>query len=131
MKSSVPSPIRGATATIWVTDVDRAVAFYRDALGLSLARHVPGEWAEFRLSDGFRIGLHKGDPKSTAMKPGDRGATEVGLEIRGLMEDAVAALQARGVAFQGGIVESPPVRLAFLRDPDGTALYLFCHAPPA
>jgi catechol 2,3-dioxygenase-like lactoylglutathione lyase family enzyme len=125
---------RGATATIWVSDHARAVAFYRDALGLPLERHVPGEWALFRLPDGFALALHPahagdpGDPESATMRPGDRGATEVGLEVDGRMEDAVAALRARGVAFHGGIVESPPVRLAFLRDPDGNALYLYERA---
>ena len=130
MKAPPSTPIRGATATIWVGDHARAVRFYRDVLGLPLARLVEGEWAEFRLADGFRLGIHPGDPGSSEMRPGDRGATEVGLEIEGSMEDAVAALQARGVPFQGPIVDSPPVRLAFLRDPDGNALYLFSvHRP--
>jgi len=128
---TAPSPaslFRGATATIWVSDHGRAVRFYRDVLGLPLARLVEGEWAEFRLADGFRLGIHPGHPSSTEMRPGDRGATEVGLEVEGPLEDAVGALKSRGVAFKGGIVDSPPVRLAFLSDPDGNALYLFSVA---
>jgi hypothetical protein len=86
---------------------------------------VPGEWAQFALPDGFVLALHPADPSSKDMKPGDRGATEVGLEVDRSMAEVVAALQARGVAFRGPIVDSPPVRLAFLSDPDGNALYLY------
>jgi catechol 2,3-dioxygenase-like lactoylglutathione lyase family enzyme len=128
MQAPASPLIRGATATIWVRDHARAVRFYRDALGLPLAHMVDGEWAEFRLADGFRLGIHPGDPDSSVMQPGDRGATEVGLEVQGSMEDAVATLKARGVEFKGGIVDSPPLRLAFLCDPDGNALYLFSAA---
>ena len=34
----------------------------------------------------------------------------------------------RGVEPRGGIVEIPPLRLAFLADPDGNPLYLYQRA---
>src|SRR6478735_3604912 len=41
----------------WVTDMDRAVAFYRDVVGLPLIRRSGDEWAEFDAG-AVRLALH-------------------------------------------------------------------------
>ncbi|MFY0406555.1 VOC family protein, partial [Solicola sp. PLA-1-18] len=45
-------------ATVWVPvqDIDRAVAFYRDTLGLTV-KSQDGDWAEV-TADGLTIGLN-------------------------------------------------------------------------
>jgi catechol 2,3-dioxygenase-like lactoylglutathione lyase family enzyme len=74
----------------WVSDMDRAVAFYRDVLDLPLLRQSGDEWAEFD-GGGVRLALH-GAVRGHAPPPG--GATAVFL-----VEDldvAQAALSAVG-----------------------------------
>src|SRR5436853_6937830 len=53
------SPIVGGLGLVfyWVADLDRAVAFYRDLLGLPLARRDGNNWAEFDAG-GRRFALH-------------------------------------------------------------------------
>jgi catechol 2,3-dioxygenase-like lactoylglutathione lyase family enzyme len=102
----------------WVTDMDRAVAFYRDVLDLPLIRQSGDEWAEFE-GGGARIALH-GAVHGHAPPPG--GATAV-LLVDDL--DAVrAVLSARGVTFghEGG-VEGFARFLAFA-DPDGNTVQI-------
>lgn len=44
---------------VWcqVTDMSRAVAFYRDVLGFALEAETPF-WSSFRISDSMILGLH-------------------------------------------------------------------------
>lgn len=46
-------------------DLDKAVAFYLE-MGLKIAFHVPGKWAELLLEDGVKIGLCPMDPSKPA-----------------------------------------------------------------
>ncbi len=123
--------IRGGNATVFVSNMDRAVRFYTEALGLALAFRAGDDWAQIDAGDGFQIGLHPASP--SAGQPGTVGATQVGLNVSRRLEDVVEALQSRGVPFDGPIVEDEHVRLAFLKDPDGNVLYLcqMQHAPSA
>ena len=47
----------------WVRDMDAAVAFYRDVLGLPLLRRDGDEWAEFDAGP-IRLALHGGGEAS-------------------------------------------------------------------
>ena len=115
--------IQNVTATVFVSDMDRAVDFYTKALGLPLAGRWGNEWAGIDLGKGAAIGLHPAtNPKSP--KPGTHGAIQIGFLIEGTMEKAVADLQSRGVIFRGPIIDDVAVRIAFFGDPDGNDLYL-------
>lgn len=111
-------------ATVWfpVTDMDRAVGFYRDTLGLSVTQQEP-EWAELK-ADGLTIGLNARDEESPA---GDGGAV-VAFRPDGEIEQAVEELKGQGVEFVGDISDHPWGRLASFKDPDGNDLQLY--APP-
>ena len=62
MSVASPSLITGIDITTYlVTDAARAIAFYRDTLGLPLSREYGGQGAEFELSDGVTFGLWKMD----------------------------------------------------------------------
>jgi catechol 2,3-dioxygenase-like lactoylglutathione lyase family enzyme len=100
----------------WVSDMDRAVAFYLDVLDLPLLRQSGDEWAEFD-GGGVRLALH-GAVHGHAPPPG--GATAVFLVED--LDAAQVALSARGVTFghQGG-VEGFARFLAFA-DPDGNTV---------
>ena len=119
--------LQGVMPTIYVSDLDRAVKFYADTLGLKTAMHIPGHWATITAADGTNIGLHPAGQRSP--KPGANGATQVGFGVSQPIDAVVAELKSRGVQFYGPIVEDQAVRLAFLADPDGNSLYL-CETRP-
>jgi catechol 2,3-dioxygenase-like lactoylglutathione lyase family enzyme len=113
---------RGGNATILVSDMDRAVAFYVETLGLALVYRTGGDWASIDAGGGFGIGLHSA--RHGGPQPGTGGSITVGLTVAGPIEEVVATLQARGVPFHGPLLDQGFVKLAFFTDPDGNALYL-------
>jgi predicted enzyme related to lactoylglutathione lyase len=111
--------------TVWlpVTDMERAVAFYRDALGLEVLEH-DGDWSEVTAGD-QRIGLNGSGGESPS---GDGGAV-LAFGISDAIETEVQALKDKGVTFTGEVSEHPWGKIAPFRDPDGNDLQLY--APPA
>ena len=112
-------------ATVWlpVTDIERAVGFYRDTLGLSVSSQQP-EWAELE-AEGLKIGLNARDEET----PGGDGGAVVAFRPDGEIDDTVSELEGKGVEFAaGGISEHPWGRVATFQDPDGNDLQLY--APP-
>lgn len=115
--------INGITATIFISNMDRAVEFYSNTLGLKLAGRWGDHYASIDIGRGAAIGLHPaGSPKSP--RPGTAGSIQIGLAVDGKLEDVVADLTGKGVKFRGPIVDDGAVRLAFFGDPDGNELYL-------
>lgn len=104
----------------WTDDMDTAVAFYRDALGLDLRFQAGENWAEFDV-DGATFALHgtRGQP----MPPG--GGAAVVFEVDDV-EVARRQLAARGVVFEGDITDVPESgRFATFRDPAGNVVQIF------
>ncbi len=114
--------ITGGNATIFVSDMDRAVTFYTDILGLALEYRAGNHWAQVMTTSGLRLGLHPQSPNGP--KPGSRGAISVGFDVKQPLEGLVGDLTAKGVRFEGPIKEDKAVRLAHFADPDGNELYL-------
>ena len=119
--------IDGGIATVFVTDMDRAVAFYTDTLGLKLRMRAGDHWAEVEAKRDLVIGLHSASPDGP--QPGTAGAVQIGLQVNEPLEDVVGELTRRGVAFTGPIIDDTNVRLAFFADPDGNVHYL-CEVTP-
>jgi len=116
--------ITGGYATVYITDMDRAVAFYVDVLALKLEQRFGNHWAEVRAGDNLLIGLH---PKTDhAPAPGTSGAISIGLAINEAIDGVVRRLSAKGVRFRGPVVrdEKAGIALAFFGDQDGNDLYL-------
>jgi catechol 2,3-dioxygenase-like lactoylglutathione lyase family enzyme len=108
----------------WVTDMGRAVEFYRDVLGLSLVRRDENTWAEFDAG-GRRFALHSSG-EGQPLTPG--GATAV-FGVADL-DWARAALAERGVRFgHEGAVEGF-ARFASFHDPDGNTVQLIEYDRP-
>ncbi len=116
--------IKGGATIVYVTDMDRAVDFYSNALGLKVTYRAGNDYCALDAGDGMSVGLHPSGPHSP--KPGTNGSTSLGFGVTAPMEEVVAALSARGVTFKGGITEDADggIRLAYLLDPDGNELYL-------
>ena len=107
--------------TIYVTNMDRAVRFYTEALGLKLAYRFGDHWASVEVGKGLTIGLHPAE----SVQPGiSKNSPSIGLELAGKLEDAVKTLETRGVKFDGMSGEGKAGRFAHFHDPDGNLLYL-------
>lgn len=108
---------RVAQIHISVADLDRAVAFYRDVLGLPLLFVVPGQpMAFFQAGD---VRLYLGVPEA----PEFRSHTVVYYEVADI-DAEYARLAALGVAFldEPHVVhrdDSGELWMAFFNDPDG------------
>ena len=119
-----PSLVLGITqVAMTVTDVPRAVAFYRDALGLpQLPIPAPPTMAFFMMGD---VRLMISQPEA-GLAPG--GGTIVYLKVDRIA-DTVEAMKARGVVFPTGahLIAKLPDReiwLAEFKDPDGNLMAL-------
>ena len=115
---------------ITVEDLPRAIAFYRDVLGLRFLFEAPPAMAFFDCG-GVRLMLSL--PEETGSHAGQRFGAILYYAVDDIHR-AAAALTARGVVF-----EQPPhivarlpqadLWMAFLRDPDGQMLAIMREAP--
>ena len=114
--------IRGGLVTLFVRDIDRAVRFYVETLGMKLVEEASsggrGGWAVIDAGDGFRIALHEG----AAVEGRGAFAPSVGLFPKVPIQEAIAIYENRGVKFD--TKDDGPVTLAHFRDPDDNVLYL-------
>ncbi len=117
----------GGMATIYVTDMDRAVRFYTEILELKL-QHRAGDHFATIDAGGLRIGLHPQEPHTPL--PGTSGSIQIGLNAARPIEEVVDELKRRGVNFRGSIIDDDPVKIAFFGDPDGNDLYLCQYSGP-
>ena len=105
-----------------VSDVDRAVTFYRDVLGMMFLFQVPGQPMAFFDCDGVR--LYLGRPET----PEFRSNPVLYFDVPDI-DEAFAALEDRGVEFrdQPHVVhraEETELWMAAFADPDGNNLVL-------
>jgi catechol 2,3-dioxygenase-like lactoylglutathione lyase family enzyme len=114
--------IRGGNATIYVSDMQRAVDFYHDTLELPLVFRADDHWADLDAGGGFHLGLHPASARGPA--PGTPGGITVGLAVDEPIAQVVERLKNRGVVVDGPVVEEGGLALAFFTDPDGNPLYL-------
>ena len=112
-----------AIATVWlpVTDMERAVSFYSDTLGLDVEQRDE-DWSMLRAGE-VRVGLNARESPS-----GDGGAV-VAFRAQREIQAAVDALAEQGVDVPGGVTDHPWGRVATFEDPDGNDLQLY--EPPA
>jgi predicted enzyme related to lactoylglutathione lyase len=104
----------------WTKDLDEAVAFYRDVLGLSMRLRIENDWAEFDVG-GTTVAVHGTRGGS---QPPYLGATVV-FEVDDL-DATMRALYGRGVRFEGEVTEVPESgRFASFVDPAGNVVQIF------
>lgn len=115
-------PVRSARAALVVADLDRAVHFYRDVVGLSV---LAGDGGEHVAVLGGALGL----PDVTLVAARDdlhAGLHHFGLELDGLdeLEKADRRLRGAGVPVVANI-ETAWKQSLVIEDPDGTRLEFF------
>jgi len=112
---------------ISVDDVDRAVGWYRDVLGLEFLFQVPGQPMAFFICGGVRLYLGKPESETFRSRP-------VLYYRVGGIDAAVASIAERG----GEFTDQPHVAhqddahqlwLAGLRDPEGNPVILMEERP--
>lgn len=111
---------RISVVMLGVQKLDRAVAFYRDKLGLAVQGQIPG----FIFLDGGGVPLVLSEPLARATGAGP-GATEVVFAVDGVRE-AYEALRQRGVEFTHTprVIDGTNWGANFT-DPDGHRLSIF------
>lgn len=139
-------PLRVSHLGICVSDLERSLAFYRDALGFAFESElrVEGEPSEtllrlhdvrlraaYLVRDGLRIELlhyetpgHRGDASPRPMN--QLGLTHLSLRVEDL-DAELAALEARGVqVLRDTRIDHAQLRAraVFVTDPDGTLVEL-------
>jgi catechol 2,3-dioxygenase-like lactoylglutathione lyase family enzyme len=111
-------------AMIYAADVERALRFYRDALGFEAVDVHPGAYARLKSpAGGTTIALHALEP-GQSMDP-DREGLRLYFEVEDL--DAFCQrLAEKGVPFDQMPGDMPwGWRHAYLRDPDGHEISLY------
>jgi len=106
-------PVRLNYAIVFVSDMKRAVSFYRDVVGLPLKFESPG-WTEF-ATDGATLALHASEGSNPA------GRCRPGLSVPSLDE-----FHNRMVERNVPCIQEPKevfgARIAQYLDPDGLAI---------
>ncbi|MDQ2817124.1 MAG: VOC family protein [Candidatus Eremiobacteraeota bacterium] len=115
--------ITGGNVTVFVSNMDSAVGFYTEVLGLKLLNRYGDGWATIEAGKSLTIGLHPASDKYPA--PGTRGGMTIGLEIHKPIEPAMQRLQSKGVKFDAQIAKTQAGSFADFSDPDGNRLYLW------
>ena len=109
----------GGNVTVYVSNMERAIRFYSETLGLRLAYRFADHWASIEAGTGLTIGLH---PASPGFPAGRKGSMAIGLQLKGSIQEAVSALKAKGVRFQGDVInEGKAGSFIGFEDPDGTS----------
>jgi lactoylglutathione lyase len=116
------SPVRVSYAIIFVSDMSRAVAFYRDVIGMPLKFESPG-WTEF-ATEGATVALHAAEGPDAGERDTQQvraGRCRPGLSVQDLDEFHKRMVE-RGVP----CIQEPKsvfgARIAQYVDPDGLAI---------
>ncbi|MBF6218643.1 VOC family protein [Nocardia abscessus] len=105
-------------------DYEATLAFYRDGLGLAIAREYPGGTVFFAGQSLVEVAAHGGSGKSSSFE----GA--IWLQVRDVSAAAVE-LALKGIAIDRAPVEEPWGLLEmWVRDPDGVPIVLV-EVPPS
>lgn len=99
-------------AIVFVSDMTRSIAFYRDVLGLPLKFESP-HWSEF-ANEGSTIALHPASAENPA------GTCQLGFSLEGGLDTFHEKLAAQGVkVIMAPRDEQFGIRQAVCADPDG------------
>lgn len=115
--------ISGGNATVFASDMDAAVRFYTEVLGMRLINRFGNSWATIQAGASLTIGLHPASSKYP--KPGTKGGIMLGLEIDEPIEEVLVKLAQHGVKVQGGVQSEAAGKFAHFEDIDGNELYLW------
>jgi predicted enzyme related to lactoylglutathione lyase len=101
-----------------VQDMERAKRFYSETLGIE-SPNIEDGWPEFPTGN---VSLYLVDPTAIGAEFAPHTA-HIALRVPDVAE-ARRALEAKGIAFEGEILDTGVCHMAFFRDSEGNALML-------
>ena len=107
-----------------VQDMERAKRFYADTLGIA-SPALDDAWPEFETGN---VSIYLVDPTAIGAEFQPHGS-HIALRVPDVAE-ARTALQAKGVQFEGDILDTGVCHMAFFRDTEGNALMLHRRYAP-
>ena len=110
-----------------VTDMERARRFYGETLGLPAVGDGDGAWPEYQL--GENVSLYLIDPANIGQQFTAPHSAHIALRVPDVAA-ARAALEEKGVAFDGDTLDTGVCHMAFFHDLDGNALMLHRRYAP-
>src|SRR5262245_23613068 len=115
--------INGGNATVYVSNMDNAIRFYTEVLGLKLTNRFGNHWATVQAGKTLVIGLHPWSEKFP--RPGAKGSLQIGLVVSRdePIQDLAARLRKHGVQVSD-IIESEEANYVTFEDPDGNPIYV-------
>ena len=109
--------------TIQVTNLDNSLKFYKDLLGMKIARVIEGGNHQIVMlgeDDDAKIELI---PISTASKENLGNGVSIGIAFKQL-DDLVEKIKSKNIPVVGPITPMPDIRFFFVNDPDGYTIQL-------
>lgn len=121
MTAHPPAPVPSVySIAIFVSDIGRAIEFYRDKLALPLAKQ--GSFGAEFFGEGTRIGVHPAVHQDARVLVGRH--TGITLQVPGLLHYC-GELHDRGVRFVAEPTQQTWGIMAMVADPDGNVLALW------
>jgi catechol 2,3-dioxygenase-like lactoylglutathione lyase family enzyme len=122
--------INGGNATVYVSNMDTAIQFYTEVLGLKLTNRFGNHWATVQAGKSLVIGLHPWSAPHP--RPGTEGSVQIGLVVSRdePIGEFVARLRKHGVDVSD-IIESREANYVVFTDPDGNSIYVGDWDPEA
>jgi catechol 2,3-dioxygenase-like lactoylglutathione lyase family enzyme len=108
-----------------VRDMERAVAWYRDTLGVPQTSE--GGFPEFKLGDNAFLYLIDPTAVGSEFTSGNTGS--IALRVPDVAE-ARKELESKGIEFRGDVLDTGVCHMAFFTDPDGNAFMLHRRYAP-
>jgi len=110
---------------VFVIDIERAVAFYQEDLGLSLTKR--GSFGAEFLEGGAHLGVHPAVHEDAKALVGRH--TGITFRVENLL-DFCERLHERGVKFLNEPTQQSWGIMAMIADPDGNVIALWEDSPP-
>ena len=120
-------------AVLFVRDVDRAAAFYRDVFGFEEIERPAGMRAAFMRSPGgdnhHDLGLFEVGPDAPRPPRGSVGLYHLAWEVRSIEDLAAASKALSGARALGGASDHGVSKSLYGRDPDGNEFEIMWQVP--
>ena len=112
--------ITGGHAIVYVSNMDRAVRYYTEALGLPLTNRYGDQIATVEAGHRLVIALHPTSPQHPP--PGTMGAARIALHADEPIDRVISRLAARGVRIADGTTGGREQGSTLIEDQDGNPI---------